>query len=184
MYSSEKKNFESFINFSKVVRQSMNTALRVKVPSVFLRVVLGEKNILERNCFLRFFFFFKISNRLEIFQLANSKVRFTRKWLLFKLTFQLYFEYFISCSWISIERKGNIKIKSVEWSLIVEKWFEFTGICILNKSLWNKFKLSSISFKKKKKKERKKREMWLNLIKRELKYIKLGCLTEYFKDGN
>lgn len=52
------KNFESFINFSKVVRQSMNTALRVKVPSVFLRVVLGEKNILERNCFLRFFFFF------------------------------------------------------------------------------------------------------------------------------
>lgn len=141
------KNFESFINFSKVVRQSINTALRVKVLSVFLRVVLVKKIFSREIVFLdSFFFFFKISNRLEIFQFANSKVRFTRKWLLFKLTFQLYFEYFISCSWISIERKGNIKIKSVEWSLIVEKWFEFTGICILNKSLWNKFKLSSISF--------------------------------------
>lgn len=74
------KNFESFINFSKVVRQSMNTALRVKVLSVFLRVVLVKKIFSREIVFLdSFFFFFKISNRLEIFQLANSKVRFTRK---------------------------------------------------------------------------------------------------------
>lgn len=64
--------------------------------SIRLRVALDSvKNILERNCFLGFFFFFfkyRIASKKYVFQLANSKVRnrFTQKWLLFKLSFNSF----------------------------------------------------------------------------------------------
>lgn len=49
--------------------------------------------------------------------------------------------------------------------------------------LVKQFELSSILFKKKKKLKEERSSTWLNLIKRELKYIKLDCLNRNFKGG-
>lgn len=79
------KNFESFINFSKVVRQSMNTALRVKVLSVFLRVVLVKKIFSREIVFLDSFFFQNIESLRNIPTCKFQSSIYTKM-----ITFQTY----------------------------------------------------------------------------------------------
>lgn len=100
---------------------------RVESESLCLRVVLGSvhswKNILERNYFLTFFFFFTFKYRILV-ELRNTFSNLPIPKFETDLHKNDYFSNLVStCSIlyrILIEKKENFKIKSIKWSLIVE----------------------------------------------------------------